>query len=491
MFWKNIAFILEKPFVNLTPRARVLQSLRLGTSFLTLVGLLLLYFLPYMTHNVFVAKLDCSHADVSNGLFSSLSSSVNSDGEISSGLTTSEIELLVDYVENEVKTAPQVITSNLRNWCFGSYNSTETYDHYQESFTQSRIMNYHMQCTKTDSNYVFDYRGELSTIGLNILLSYAYSTSDVSSDRQAITSSTKLYSPDAEYSAILKLRKSLNQSVFFMIVGGITVHGFMLLMGIIYYGNRGLKKDDQSMPNYIKQLYGYLASFTFLTILGAIVIQTYIITTVKSDVKSQLGSFGLSVHRGGIWFSIGWVVSFLSFVSAVSWGGPVWCGVIEAERPVRLRDYGDDEIDYVGTPMRSSFMRPKFDGNWSEDSVEMTNLQGSRETSPLNKDKDKTPLESARERDLHRLLKRDTTTRAVFLNEKNGFTFGANTSSLLVEEEENWRQDEDGYRGPEQGSSSGRTAIAPPTRTNTIRSQTADKRRHARQIDEFPQRRML
>ncbi|GMG28917.1 unnamed protein product [Ambrosiozyma monospora] len=489
MLWKNIAFILGKPFVNLTPRARVLQSLRLGTSFLTLVGLLLLYLLPYMTNNVFVAKLDCSHADVSNGLFSSLSSSVNSDGEISSGLTTSEIELLVDYVESEVKTAPQVITSNLRNWCFGSYNSTETYDHFQESFTQSRIMNYHIQCTKTDSNYVFDYRGELSTIGLNILLSYAYSTSDVSSDRQAITSSTQLYSPDAEYSALLKLRKSLNQAVFFMIVSSFAVHGFMLIMGIIYYGNRGLKKDDQFMPNYIKQLYGYIASFTFLAVLGAIVIQAYIINSVKSDVKKQLGSFGLSVHRGGIWFSIGWVVSFLSFVSAVSWGGPVWCGVIEAERPVRLRDNGDDEIDYIGTPVRSSFMRSKFDGDWSEDSVEMTNLQGFRENSPFNKAK--TPSDSMGERDLHRLLEGDTTTRAIFLNEKNGFTFGANASSLLVEEEEVWSQDEDSYHGPEQGASDGRIAIAPPTRQNTIRSQTADKRRHARQIDEFPQRRIL
>ncbi|ODV83323.1 hypothetical protein CANARDRAFT_189816, partial [[Candida] arabinofermentans NRRL YB-2248] len=328
MTFEDLAFTLKKPFLNLNRRARTLQNARLGSGLIVLICLTLMICLPYMTRRVYVAILDCAHVDVANGLFTALKTSVN-ENEYTSGsnfLTTSEIEILAEYTAEQVRSAPQFITSNLMNWCFGSYNSTEGYNDENGKFLQSGVRNVFVQCTKTDFHYVFDYRGELYTIGLNIILSYAYGDGDGSStDSQTITS-TANYVPDAAYMAELKRRRHTTKTITVLIFFSLALNLGTFIMSLLYYGNRGLKKDDHSMPMFTRQLLGILALISFITVTASVTLQTVLITTIRSKVESELGTFGLSLHLGAAWFSLAWIALFMSFVCLCSWGGPIWCG---------------------------------------------------------------------------------------------------------------------------------------------------------------------
>ncbi|OWB59799.1 hypothetical protein B5S29_g663 [[Candida] boidinii] len=360
MNWNHLFFELKKPFVNLTPRAKILQRVRFLSLFTSIILVICLTGVQFASHNLYVARLDCTHVDVSNGLFKALKSSVNSKLKSnddsnravdSSDLTASEILILSKYTEEQVQNAPQFIYSNLMNWCFGSYESNlkQEGDSYSEEENDKKIT--FLQCTKKDNHYVFDYRGELSTIGLNIILSYAYGTTDSSSsDEEAITSNSE-YIPDKDYLTVLNIRRKLMSAVPSMFFFSIAINTVMIILGLVYYGNRGFAKDDHSMPGFIKHIFGVLSLVSFGLVLVAVTLTTAMTTNIRSTVKKELGDFGLSVHLGADWFSVAWVAVAVSTIAFLSWGGSFWCGRVEQ------RNYSKDENylherEYIGTPMK-------------------------------------------------------------------------------------------------------------------------------------------
>ncbi|OUM52559.1 hypothetical protein BVG19_g1760 [[Candida] boidinii] len=360
MNWSHLFFELKKPFVNLTPRAKLLQRVRFISLFVTIILIACLTGVQFISYNLYIARLDCTHVDVSNGLFKALKSSVNFrlqniDDSNRSGdttdLTASEIAILSKYTEEQVQNAPQFIYSNLMNWCFGSYESNlkQEGDSYLEEEDDKKIT--FIQCTARDNHYVFDYRGELSTIGLNIILSYAYGTTDsLFSDEQAITSNSE-YIPDSGYLTFLKYRRRATSAIPLMLFFSVGINTAMIALGLVYYANRGFAKDDHSMPGFIKHIFGLLSLVSFILILVAVSLTTTITTSTKMAVQKELGDFGLSVHLGTDWFSVAWVTVAASTIAFLSWGGSFWCGHVEQ------RTFSNDENylherEYIGTPMK-------------------------------------------------------------------------------------------------------------------------------------------
>lgn len=341
-------FYICKPFVNLTPAARVLQLTRLLTSISVILFTIILIIGPNITPRVYIIRLDCSHVDVSHGLFAALRSSADSNQNSldsnGSGLTASEIEILSEYTQSRVSNAPQYILSGLSNWCFGNYNTTYTVDRFGKTRQNRKIL--FNRCTSRDPNYVFDYRGELSTIGLNIILAYAYE------DTQAMSNSTGSYVPDGPYSESVARRRDINKTLPGLLLFSLSLHAIMLVAALGLYGNRVFDKDDHRFHPASRQLMaiGALAAFATTAVVISIVTGTY--TSIRHAIGTELGDFGLSSHFGSVWFTIAWFDVVLSLISAASWGGPIWCGA-----PDKLALIEDDQ-EYIGTPVRRQ--KPQF-----------------------------------------------------------------------------------------------------------------------------------
>ncbi|VEU24356.1 DEKNAAC105487 [Brettanomyces naardenensis] len=315
---KRAWLFLCSPFLNLTPRARMLQIGRLGTSLLIVTLIFVLYYAPMINTHFYLARLDCSHVDVSNGIFSALESSMNgpqSYNGSSNFLTTSEIHILADYVREQVSTAAQFIHSDLMGWCYGTYSSVEAYNSETSTFILLSKGDSSMHCSGTSVNYVFDYRQQLNEAGLNIILSYAYPQTQQNAPGTS----------DPQYTKSLIQRREKNASVIYTMAVAAALHATMLIAGIMYYGQRGFHKDDRSMPPLPKHIFGVTAILAFALLFVAVMINISLIQEIRREVGSELGSFGLLVHIGGAWLAVFWVAVGLSFTCIFLWGGPTWC----------------------------------------------------------------------------------------------------------------------------------------------------------------------
>ncbi|CDK24148.1 unnamed protein product [Kuraishia capsulata CBS 1993] len=341
---------VKKPFLNLTPRARLLQVIRLGSAALSVIFLLIIICLDLKSMPV--ARLDCSHVEVANGLFSALQSTVSTgavgvfEGSDVS-LTTSQVLILTEYVQQQVEDAPQFIDSNMMNWCFGNYNYTSEVVN-GETFYKKKPLFY--KCTDVDKNYVFDYRGELSTIGLNIILAYAYSDSSFSAE--SLTDSVQ-YQPDEAYLKTLNERRKSTKAVPGLFYSTVCLQTLLLVLGIIYYGKRNYAKDDTDMPMVIRQCFAVLSLTAFLTFLAGLCLTTKIYFEIQTSVRQELGAFGLSVHLGKSWFGMTWTNMVICLLSMLGWCGPLWCGNIQPKKSLAENDVYMRERDYIGTPLRN------------------------------------------------------------------------------------------------------------------------------------------
>ncbi|QPG76076.1 hypothetical protein FOA43_003462 [Brettanomyces nanus] len=331
---KALWFKLESPFLNLTPRARLLQIGRFCSSLFVVISIYLLVSVPRSGNHYYMGRLDCSHVDVSNGIFASLQSSLNhphnSNGD-DTFTTTSEISILAQYIGKEVSTAAQFINTNILGWCSGTYSSVEMYNPATSTFELVSEDSANMRCSPLSANYVFDYRGQLSDIGLNIVLSYAYSSNDYSPEAK--------YVPDKQYRADLKERRQKNQAVIYMLLIAMAVHILIFVLGIIYYGRRGVKKNDKSLPALPKHIFGVAAIVAFLLMFVAFLIDVSVLEEIKKEIKGDLGDFGLSFHLNPAWISVFCIAMLLSFISIFVWGGPIWC----AAAPINALD--DDNVE--------------------------------------------------------------------------------------------------------------------------------------------------
>lgn len=300
-----------------------------------------------MSNNVYIARIDCAHLDVSYGLYKSLRNSVsltpsilddssNYAFPVDSSLTNSEIAILTEYAESQVADAPQYITTSLWSWCYGNYNITKYTDKH------GKVHNYRnndvMVCQRGPSEYVFDYRQELELLGLGSILAYAFQT--------------RKYD-DANYAELVKARHLQYRLVTpLLIFGGATQLG-IIVFTLVLYSNRGKEQDLTKVPEFLLHIMSVVNVFSFLGFAISSGVVTHLLRTIRTEIGKTLGDFGISLHLGRVWFALLWLGVSFGTLAMLSWVLPIWC----ANPPDDEYEYEYDESYNNDTFVNSSINR--------------------------------------------------------------------------------------------------------------------------------------
>lgn len=339
---KNLWYNILLPFKDLSIQARILQVIRLVTCFATIAFIIASLVSSLFSSDVYMARVNCAHLDVSSGLYKSLRNSVslsssilgNSDSAfpIDSSLTNSEIAILTDYAESQVANAPQYIVTSLWSWCYGNYNITQFTD--KHGIVHTRKHNDVVTCTKMQKGYVFDYRNELETVGLQSILAYAYQTTKYDDQTYDVTVSKR-------------------HSRYKLVPSGLIFTGcsqfVVLLFGYILYSNRGPEKDLSKIPAFLLNIIALISVASFLAVCISCGILVGLLTEIRSEIKQNLAEYGISLSLGGIWFLLLWLSFVFALFSALSWTFPLWC----ANPP---DDFEEDEFEDTGYRSDNSFI---------------------------------------------------------------------------------------------------------------------------------------
>lgn len=311
---------------------------------------------PKNAGHAYIARIDCAHLDVAEGLYKSLRSSVSSYSIIDdsdddddddslpgtpsnshgtpadSSLTNSEINILTQYAEAQVALAPQFITTLLWSWCYGDYNVSDYFD--SSGNHKYHIENVVQTCTKTQSN-LLDYRRELNSIGLEAILAYAFKSSkfEDSAYADAVASRTKrflLVVPGIVFSAVSQC--------------------IVLVATLVLYSraNHGLAFDrpvllsDRANTTVPRFLVHGVALVSFALCMALIIsagITTHLINEIRNEIHSHLNDFGVYLHAGILWFLLLWTGTAFAILSMMSWAFPSWCA-----NPSVDDDVYDDDV---------------------------------------------------------------------------------------------------------------------------------------------------
>ena len=268
-------------------------------------------------------RINCSHLDVSHGIYQSLRTSVSehATGEepndsnlsgkfpVDSSLTNSEISILTKYAEEQVANAPQYLISSLWKWCEGNYNITQTVD----SNGNPVYVKHHdeLKCSGLDSKFsIFDYRNDLANSGLEGVLAYAFETSDYL---------------DSTYLNEVKDRENAFKLVAPLLITNCVITVAIFVFQYILYSNRKGSSDFDTLPRFLFHVLAALTVVGCILVTVAAGIITSVIFDVRKGIKSSLGSFGIVLHTGRLWFTLLWLTFAGSLVLMTTWVAAIWC----------------------------------------------------------------------------------------------------------------------------------------------------------------------
>lgn len=331
-------FRLSKPFQNLSIPQSILQKARLIFSSLSLVFLVVVLVIPYLDSKIFYcARINCAREDLSEALYNSLRTSVTStegDTPVDATLTNSQVIALTDYTESLYASAPQFTINSLWRWCSGNYIQEENIDKYgQKSY---KHVNETLTCYDyhpSQNQSIFDYVGQLRSIGLESIMAYAYSDDADNTKKQAAyfdrvyqrSRAFKLVNPALGFSAILQ--------------------GIIIIFTLILYSSRFQRNDEyqkadlEGVPRFLLHIITVISCIAFLSaIIGASII-TRIMTDVQGEIRDDLEDWGINMKFGAVFVLFLWWGVAFTIMLMFSWTLPVWCA-----NPVD-NDFFDDEED--------------------------------------------------------------------------------------------------------------------------------------------------
>lgn len=339
LLWRNLVYNITLPFKNLNKEDRIIQLCRLFTCLIAIVCCLACIVAPRVTNTTYAARINCSHLDVANGLYESLRNSVTqvftpaifNDQMSGTGnsLTTSEIKLITEYAETQVAGSPQYCISSLWTWCYGNY---ETYTVVgKDGEIHIKKKNEVLTCTDK-SSYVFDYINQLESIGLEIILAYAY---------QSSTFTTTLYEKQ------VSSRNAKFQLAFNGIIFTCCAQFVILICIFVIYSNRGSSRDLSKIPSLVLHVVTLISLASSLSIIIGLAMITNLFIITRNEIKSKLGDFGVTFHMGSKWFLFLSLSAVFATLSLMSWVFPMWC----ANPLISLTDQ-DDVVSFYEVPTR-------------------------------------------------------------------------------------------------------------------------------------------
>lgn len=313
------------PFRNLTTSQRVLQYLRLGTSLLTVIFVVVLLLFNNDPMSAYVARINCSHIDVAYGLYNSLGSSISDSTmnlelnvgylPLAASLTDSEISILSEYTQNQVMNAPQGILLGVSSWCTVDYKNTDSFQH-QDNLTTT--------CFDYGSISMFDYRALLSDNGLTIILAYAYKSD---------------YKDDDAYERTVANRAKQFYVLEMIVLVQVFLQSFVFISTLVVYANRGSAKALTSVPPLFLNIVAVTSMAAGISMIAAFAVVFQEINATMKEISHGISSFGINMKSGKTFFTVAWLALAFSCLSMISWILPLWCS-----NPPEEDDYSDDEM---------------------------------------------------------------------------------------------------------------------------------------------------
>lgn len=327
----GIIQLFQRPFSNLSRRARIILWLRLVTLVLAIVFSTIL--LTADTFTLPVSIVHCEGAQVAAGLYDTLKKTSTAQNSF---ITTSEIKLLASYIERQIEGTPEVLMEGLNSWCSLDYTYAGIdYEQLDQNdgdhvFRMDQIhshKNLTVSCHSSGKIQTFDYRSQLSEIGLNIILAYAYNA-DFSSDdtKSQITHSSSPYAASKSYKRSLQHRENLAKKHQILIPISIGFEASILLGLFVYYAKRKpSERDDSGIAFWIKNVFAVAATVNMLLSIASVNYLFWLLSALAHSVNDELSSYGVSLEYGTgyIVVLIFWLCSTVGVF--VEWSGPVWC----------------------------------------------------------------------------------------------------------------------------------------------------------------------
>ena len=295
----------SKPFENLGALDRLIQYMRLGSSIIVIVLVMVLTVGELTLPNkLYMGKLNTSSMEVAQGLFDALQSSVEATAanyvNNGVGLTTAEITILAEYTASQVRSSPQHIVTSVYGWC-------------RIDNTSSSSPKYHnTTCYTMGSTYVFDYRDLMRESGLNAILQYTYNSKD---DFESYASSYETY--------MRRSRELKDRMIDLLYVAG-TTQVAMLISTLWYYSVKGRSLNMTKQVVLVHSI-SILSLGACICALVSVINIVAMSLRVRSKIRSELYYLNISYHLGSVWFALLGLLAVFSCFSCTVWSGLEWC----------------------------------------------------------------------------------------------------------------------------------------------------------------------
>jgi len=276
---------------------------------------------------LYMSRLNSYSHDITEGIFQALSDAMESGASSTInngvGLTTSELYILTAYSSAQVSNVPQYITISLYGTCSTYYTTADddnddwyvyentktkgTTSYSQQNSTAIR------QCLWEGFDYVLDYREILTSLGLDIVLSYAYGQTD--------GSGSSVGTAYEGYIQVMKLNKRQYLTLF-MVVIFFQIIAFVLTFW--YYLIKG-RYINTAREKTLLHVITFLSFCVFVMGLVSLMDLVWLNYSFQKKIRGELMSFGFEYKLGEAFFTCLWMVVFFISVSCMAWSGLEWC----------------------------------------------------------------------------------------------------------------------------------------------------------------------
>lgn len=325
------------PFQDLNALERLVQSIRLLSSILIVIFGLVITTVPYYRpQSISIGRLNTLKANIAKGVFTVLRENIESNGstDINNGvgLTTSEILVLTSYTFEEVHDIPAYILVTLYGSCDAEYNSDSndededeedkddddntTYDYSSSSSNALDTKNntkLEYDCMYQGPDYLFDYRTALASVGLDIVLEYAYGSN-----------SKKQNNGKSPYDFYIQSLSTLKQHVLKLFFAVLGIQTIFIFLSLWYYYIKG-RRLNEFPEKFLLHLLSFLSLFVFVAGTISVTCLLYINYSMQRKITKELEAFGFSYHVGVAWATCMIFWAFFSSVSCLVWSGLEWC----------------------------------------------------------------------------------------------------------------------------------------------------------------------
>lgn len=321
------------PFQDLNATEQFIQIIRLASSLMIILFGLIISILPYTKpQHLYMGKLNTLRADITSGVFTVLRDNLDSNGatDINNGvgLTTSEILVLTSYAFEQVQDIPAFILVTIYGRCDADYiaspsNSSENdldsaldTDNIDvdgtsvvDEFDTTPDSGTFFVCQYRGPDYLFDYRTALSSVGLDIVLEYAYGSKA---------------SKQSTYETYIAKISLLKQRVLKLFYATVAIEFLISMLTIWYYYIKD-RRLNVFMERFLAHLLSFLSLFVFIAGMIYSVSLLWINYSMREKIDKELLAFGFSYHVGVAWTTM--MIVWLVFIgiSCLVWSGLEWC----------------------------------------------------------------------------------------------------------------------------------------------------------------------